>query len=401
MERTIRLLQEFIRIPSISGSEGNFAGFLKEILQESGVDRAWIDTVGNVVAVIRGGGLGKVILEGHMDTVDIGDIKQWKVGPFSGKIIDNRLYGRGASDMKGGIASQIGLIERLKELDIDIYAIYTVSEEIAEGIAFREAIKGLMKENLPDIAVTGEATGLDIALGQRGRSVICIDIGGISSHAALPNEGVNALEASSRVISMIKEWGRKFPKHRLLGKETSTPTGISCKPEGLPQLPDRCILTYDHRFLPGKKQEDILAIYKSLCEKAVKDGTCKSCNASVSRITLTTWRGFRVNTEQFFQGWINNDQRLIKNVLRDVRKVYSYASRYYWRFSTDLVYTSGEKGILGMGLGPGRESDAHKPNESVDINEVSKAVSEYEQLIKVINSYLIKPSRSKLNSLKC
>ena len=122
----VELLKELVRVKSLPGSEGELANLVKEFLGQAGVDKVFIDSVGNVIAPVKGGGLGIIVVEGHLDTVDAGDLRQWVVDPFSGDLIDGRVYGRGAVDMKGPIASQIKALEDLKTLESDLYVVYTV-----------------------------------------------------------------------------------------------------------------------------------------------------------------------------------------------------------------------------------------------------------------------------------
>ncbi len=387
---TLKLLTQLVRTPSISGQEETIAGKIKDYLSAAGVDRAWIDNVGNVVAKVSGGGGGILLLEGHMDTVGVGDLSSWHVDPFSAKIIDKKLYGRGAADMKGGIASQITAVSKVRELDIDVYIIYTVLEEESEGIAFRYGLNEALRDKLPNSVVTGEATQLNLGLGHRGRAVIKVYLHGVTSHAALPNEGINSLVASAKLVNKVGEKVGNLPSNSLLGGETLVPTEIECSPKGLPQTPDLCVVTFDYRALPGRDLPEMMLVIEDVLKELLGSKECVSYHAEVSKIRFKSWRGFISEVEQFFPGWINNSEATIKELLSSLRPVYNYASRYYWRFGTDLTYTSGILGLPGYGLGPGSERVAHTPDEYVGIDEVVKAVDEYVALIKVFNKVLPK-----------
>ncbi|RLG78908.1 MAG: hypothetical protein DRO10_01710 [Thermoprotei archaeon] len=374
------LLRELIKIPSISGEEGEIASYLKTVLQEIGTDKAFIDSIGNVIGMVKGGGSGLLVVEGHMDTVDIGNPELWDVEPFSGKVIDGWVYGRGSSDMKGGITSQIKSIESIKELNYDIYLVYTVQEEIAEGFALREALQHVLPHYERTVVVTGEATELNLGLGHRGRAIIDVDFFGRSAHASMPEEGINALSAVGDYISRLKERAATFPQDPSLGKESATPIYVRCSPIGLPQLPDTCELRVDHRLLPSRNPEELKSIYGGICAEMERLGIIDECTPLIKEIRLTTWKGFILKGMNFFKGWVNREEMMIKKLLRELKKVYPYARRYYWMFSTDLVYPAGELGIPSLGLGPGTEAMAHKPNERVSISEVEKAAEEYQSL---------------------
>ncbi len=384
----VKLLKDLVRTRSFSGEEGEFAGLLKEKLGEAGVDRVWIDKVGNVVAEVKGGGSAEVVLEGHMDTVGIGRPELWHVPPFSGREIDGYVYGRGASDMKGGIAAQIAAVENLGELDMDLHLIYTVMEEVAEGLAFKAALEAALKGVKPSAVITGEPTSLNVALGQKGRSVIRVEIKGVSAHAALPQEGESALEAFAKLVWRVKEETSAIHSQESLGGETSTPVSIRCSPEGMPQLPDLCVALFDHRSLPGRKKEEIIDLYTRSLDGLRKEYSRISYMVQFLEVELKSWRGVLLNGKAFFPGWLNTSRRLIKPVLENVKKAYSKVSRYYWAFSTDLVYPSGEIGIPGFGLGPGDEAQAHKPDERVSAMQLRKSVQEYIKIIEALNRAL-------------
>ncbi|MEM3949166.1 MAG: M20/M25/M40 family metallo-hydrolase, partial [Zestosphaera sp.] len=165
------ILKKLISVKSLPGDEGDVAGLIKDLLSAAGVDKVLIDGVGNVIAPIKGNGLGTLVLEGHMDTVDAGDLLQWEVDPFRGMEVDGKIYGRGAVDMKGALASQIKAIEGLKTLESDLYIVYTVLEEMIEGVALGFALSRSVGRR-PDVMVTGEPTGLKLGLGHRGRAVV-------------------------------------------------------------------------------------------------------------------------------------------------------------------------------------------------------------------------------------
>ena len=386
-------MEELVKTPSPSGKEGDVAGLIRDFLSEAGVDRAFIDSVGNVVAEVKGGGCGSVLIEGHMDVVDPGNPRNWHVDPYSAKVIDGMLYGRGSADMKGGIAAQIASVSRLGELDVDVYLVYTGLEEAAEGVTIAETLSTTLRGVNFLAAVTGEATSLNLGIGHRGRALIEVIVEGVSAHASMPEEGVNALTGASRHILAVADASASLPTHQVLGKESATPTLITCSPLDTPQIPDRCVVVYDHRLVVGREEGDVLETYLRACRSVEEGGHCRGCSARVRSEELRTWTGVVLKAKDFFNAWVNNDVRLVKGVLEGVKRVRDRTSRYVWRFSTDLAYVSGRLGVPGFGLGPGDERMAHKPDEHVPLAEVVKAVDMYVALVKSLNSIL--PERVK------
>lgn len=381
----VKLLKELIRIKSLPGSEGDLANRVKEFLGYAGVDKVFIDGVGNVIAPVRGSGLGTVVVEGHLDTVDVGDLSQWVVDPFSGAEIDGKVYGRGAVDMKGAIASQVKALEDLKTLESDLYFIYTVHEEIMEGVALRHALRDSLRVR-PDLIVTGEATSLKLGLGHRGRAVINLEVSGVSAHASMPGEGVNSLEGAALAILKVADVSTNLPSHELLGSESATATLIDCQPKIQPQIPDKCLITVDHRLLPGRSEAEVIKTYEDLCSQ-VKNLKKTECRPSLREEETTSWRGYPLRAKELFPGWINDDVSLAKSLIGSLKKIYSNFSRHYWRFSTDLVIVS-EFNAEGLGLGPGDETLAHKPNEHVEVAELRKAVDMYRVMFQGLSSYV-------------
>jgi len=384
----INLLRELVRTPSPSGAEGDVAGLVKDFLLDAGVDEAFIDSVGNVVARLRGKGFGPALIEGHLDTVDTGSLEQWHVDPFAAKIIDGKLYGRGAADMKGGIASQISALAGLKEMDLDLYVVYTVHEETAEGASIARTLSTVLRNVRFEVAVTGEATSLNLGVGHRGRAVIDVRICGRSAHASMPEEGVNALLGASKLAMLATNAAQGLPEHSILGKETLTPSVIRCMPEDVPQIPDQCVLTIDHRVIISRSPEDVLALYDGICKELLGAGDVISCQPRLREETIRTWAGVDLRVREFFPAWLNEDRSMIKEVLRALKRSYQYATKHVWRFSTDLAYISGVLGVSGLGLGPGDESMAHKPDEHVEVVEVKKAVELYRKLLNTLNEII-------------
>ena len=115
-ERLIAFCQEAIRIPSPSGQEKGVAELMKRKMEEYGFDEVIIDRFGSVLGKIHGKRPGRtVLMDGHIDNVDVIDAPQWKHDPFGGEIDGGRIYGRGASDMKGSVTAMISAAAHLAE----------------------------------------------------------------------------------------------------------------------------------------------------------------------------------------------------------------------------------------------------------------------------------------------
>src|SRR3954447_1619882 len=131
----VAFAQRLIQTPSLPGEEGDAARLVRSEMQSLGYDDTWIDDVGNVVGLIRGGGGGRSLMfNTHLDHVDAGDVRGWRFPPYEGKISDGVLWGRGAVDIKGPTAAQVYGAALLKSAGIavpgDLYVVGAVQEEV-------------------------------------------------------------------------------------------------------------------------------------------------------------------------------------------------------------------------------------------------------------------------------
>ena len=171
-ERLVAFCQEAIRIPSFSGKEQGVAELMKRKMEEYGFDEVIIDKYGSVLGTIVGKRPGKTILmDGHIDHVDVIDADQWNHDPFGAEIEDGKIYGRAASDMVGSVTAMISAAAQVaeetgKDFAGKICVSGTVHEECFEGVSSRE----ISKLAEPDYVIIGEATSTTLKIGQRGRA---------------------------------------------------------------------------------------------------------------------------------------------------------------------------------------------------------------------------------------
>ena len=107
-DEMIAFCQKLVQTPSLPGEEGDVAALIRAEMERLNYDEVWADEWGNVICLLRGQGEGRSLMfNGHMDHIDPGDPKVWPYPPYGGEIHDGRLWGRGASDMKGPLAAMI------------------------------------------------------------------------------------------------------------------------------------------------------------------------------------------------------------------------------------------------------------------------------------------------------
>src|SRR5215211_1343319 len=214
-DAAVQLLQELVRVPSVTGEEGGVQEVVEGAIRERGlaVDRweatpeeigPYIDHVGeqrrysdrpNVVGVRSGRGEGRsLLLNAHVDTVASGDPETWSRDPFSGEIEGDLLYGRGSCDMKGGLVTYLAALDALSELGIELRADVSVAATVGEENGGLGALSTVLRGYRADAALITEPTQLALVPAQGGSLVFRLEVTGRSAHAAVRDEGVSALE---------------------------------------------------------------------------------------------------------------------------------------------------------------------------------------------------------------
>lgn len=154
---TAQNLSKLVKIKSLSMQEKDVQLELKRQMEEAGFDEVKIDGLGNVIGRI-GNGKKILALDGHMDTVDIGEISNWSFDPLGGEIKDGYVHGRGTVDQEGGPAAFVTAGKILKELDFDrdltIYFVGSVMEEDCDGLCWKYIVE---EEKIkPDFVISTE-----------------------------------------------------------------------------------------------------------------------------------------------------------------------------------------------------------------------------------------------------
>jgi putative selenium metabolism hydrolase len=349
-------------------------------MRECGFQRVWTDRAGNVVGHYEGRGGGPTLLfDGHMDTVDIGDPSAWRHDPFGGEIVDGSLYGRGAADMKAALAAMVYGVKLLADqgarLNGNVVVAFVVQEEPCEGVAVRHLIEG---EGLdPQVVVLGEPTSLGLYLGQRGRVELKVATYGKAGHAALPQEGVNAISAAARLIFGVELLGLQLHTDPLMGSGSIAVTQIASSAGSLNSIPELCELIIDRRLTLGETEARAVAELQGIVNR-------ERIKADISTLTydMVTYTGYSQSGRKYFPPWlVNEDDPVVRKAARGLERVLGARPKLgVWPFSTDGAYTMGACGIPTIGFGPGDERLAHTTDEHVRLADVALAAAGYAQL---------------------
>ncbi|WP_462425006.1 YgeY family selenium metabolism-linked hydrolase [Fusobacterium sp. THCT13E1] len=387
-EQIVKVLQNLIQRRSYSGEEKEVAEYIKKLCLEVGYDTVHIDKYGNVIGSVKGKYEGpKVLMDGHIDTVPV-DEEKWTKKPFAGNIEDGKLYGRGTTDMKGAVCAMLlagaYLAQDLKkEFAGEIFIAGVVHEECFEGVAAREISKYVK----PDYVIIGEASQLNLKIGQRGRGEIVVETFGKPAHSANPEKGINAVYKMMKIIENIQ----KLPMthHDTLGYGILELTDVKSSPyPGASVVPDYCRATYDRRLLVGETPESVLApIQKLLDEMSKEDDTLKA-KVSYAKGVEKCWTGATIEGERFFPGWLFEEKdEYVQKALKALKEIGQTPTITHYNFCTNGSHYAGEAGIKTIGYGPSRENLAHTIDEYIELDSLYNVTEGYYAILK---AYLTK-----------
>jgi len=375
-------MQAIIRIPSLSSKEGAVIGRIREEMLRVGFDEVSIDPMGNLLGRI-GSGPFVVAFDGHADTVDTGDLSLWDRDPHSGDIADGVLYGRGASDQKGGIASAVYAGALLKKIgvpdNITFYVTATVQEEDCDGLCWQYIVNesGLR----PDLVVITEPTSLRIYRGQRGRMEMEVHTSGLSCHGSAPERGINAVYKMAGIIADIEKLNERLAPREPLGKGTVTISEIRSTSPSLCAVADGCTIHLDRRLTVDETQESAVAEILALPSVKAADAT-----VTVLDYTVPSYTGLIYPTRKYYPTWdVGEDHPAMLSAKAAYREAFGGEPETgFWTFSTNGVAIAGMHGIPAIGFGPGHEHFAHAPNEQVEIEHLVRCTAFYTAMVKTL-----------------
>jgi putative selenium metabolism hydrolase len=378
-EAMATFLQDLVRIPSLSTHEGAVAVRLAEEMRRVGFAEVWTDRIGNVIGRIGNGQGPKLLLDGHMDVVDVGDLARWPLPPYGGAIQDGVLYGRGTCDMKGGLAAMVygakALLDAGVNLAGDLYVVGVVQEEPCEGLA----IKALIEEEgiRPDYVVLGEPSNLQVRTGHRGRLEMRVTVRGKAAHASAPSLGSNAIHNAARLIFGLELLAPRLANDPFLGRGTLVVTQIESQAASRNALPDCCTFYVDRRLTLVETERKAMAEVQNIINTEEVDA-----QVEVTQYRATSYTGYECQARNAFPAWVMPEEHpLVQATVRSVRETLGYRPRLgHWSFSTDGTYTAGVANIPTVGFGPGEERYAHTLDEQIRLNDVVDAARVYARL---------------------
>jgi acetylornithine deacetylase/succinyl-diaminopimelate desuccinylase family protein len=368
------LARELVRMPTENppGDEARAVEFLAEFLGDWGFETEVLRTDQGRLNLIARTGWGRrsptILLNGHLDVVPAGDESAWTVPPYDGFIQDGKLYGRGAADMKGGVAALLWAARLIqtssdKPADGEI-VVHLVSDEETGGA---QGAKFLVDQGLAvaDAAIVGEPTRLEVVIACKGAVWTRLTTRGKSAHGSVPHLGDNAIERMAEFFVKLREVP-KAGEHHLLGPPTMNLGTISGGSK-INVVPDRCSVEIDQRVLPGTGLEQARAGLKNLIEKHVAE------------------TGTEVDLEEILYAApyeIDPAEPIVRIALETAAEVTGKPKEPKGaKGFTDARFYVLEAGIPTIILGPGSITQAHTADEFIGIEQLRQAVGLYGLII--------------------
>jgi putative selenium metabolism hydrolase len=377
--RAIAFCQELVRIESLSGEEQAVANAVEHEMRALGYDEVSRDELGSVVGVIRGAraaGMeaapGALLFDAHLDVVPATEPGAWRFPPFSGERAEDRIWGRGATDVKGSLAALVLALGTLPRAEFagTLLISASVGEECIEGLA----VGHLLAARPVRAAVICEPTGLRLGLGHRGRASLVVEAAGQAAHTSRAANGINAVYRLTEAIARIRAMTPRADA--LLDHGHIELVEVSSRPfPGSAMVPYHATARFDRRLVRGETRESVLAELGQAL--AGLDGL--SVRIHAGELRCYTGRSFTV--EAFHPGWaVAADAPHVQRARRALADAGLAQDVFYAPYSTNATATAGGLGIPTLIYGAGEISAAHAVDESVRVDELLAAVRGYQAL---------------------
>jgi len=258
--KIIQFMLDIVAIPSMDSQIGDVGNRIAEEMRNLGYDEVRFDVMGNIFGRI-GTGEKTIIFDSHIDTVGIGDPNAWEWDPFTGKIEDGVLYGRGACDEKGSTPGMVYGLAIARDLGLlEGWTVYYFGnmEEWCDGIAPNSFVEVDPKVR-PDFVVIGEPTKMNVYRGHKGRLEFKVTAKGRSAHAASNHLGDNAIYKLLPIIKGISELEPKLGNHAFLGNGKITVSDMLVKTPSINAVPDEAVIFIDRRMTFGETKEKVVS----------------------------------------------------------------------------------------------------------------------------------------------
>lgn len=375
IELTKSLIQ--IKSPCYPGEYGEIIAFVKDKMEEIGMrvktyplfpyeeGSSKVNLIGTLGQCEKTG----LLFYGHVDTVGV-DEHLWTVPPFGGIVKEGRIYGRGATDMKGAVAAMLVAMKTLKStcknLKKNVQLLITVDEEV--GKVWQ--IKYLMEKGIIDAEalIVGEPSGvpgaIQVTIYHRGIAHYDIIAEGKTSHSNTPEKGVNAIYTITEIVQALREKGLKYQIHPYLGNSVFNICHIQGGSRRSYTVPAFCKAELEVRLVPGQTVSSVKREIKTIIE------SLRRKDPKIKAEVEFTDANYKDPSE------LSKNHPLTKLLCRIIKEL----TGKYPNFGTGgggEAYWFLKAGLPAVYLGPGEGPLCHEPDEYVSINNLILAANTY------------------------
>ena len=372
----IEFLRDLVTIPSPSRGERFACERVMREMERLGYRDVHLDEMGNVLGRF-GNGPRDLAIDAHIDTVGISNPTHWKYDPFRGVVSGGILYGRGASDQKGGLAAVVHGVALAARIaipdDFSVWVTATVNGEDCVGLAWQYLVNET--DLRPEVVVVSMPSHLGVCNGQRGRMEIKVITHGESTHGSQPDRGTNAIYLMSPIVQELAELHGNLPtNHPALGPGSIAVTEFSSQSPSKTAIPDESHIHIDRRLTIGETPEEALAQIGEL-------PAVRAAGAEVQLVNYNSpsWRGFAYPTDKVFPAWETPaDSAAVGAAVTTARQVLGREPRMHRsKFSSSGCATAGLFGIPTVGFGPADELHSHSVNDQIALAQLRPAMAFY------------------------
>ncbi|MBO8127535.1 MAG: ArgE/DapE family deacylase [Firmicutes bacterium] len=327
----------------------------------------------NVAGVLKGKGGGRsLVLNGHMDVVPLGDEANWKHNPW-GELKDGKVFGRGSSDMKGGLVGMYMAVKALKDLGIELQGDLIFQSVVDEESSGNGTLMCIAKGYTGDAGIVGECTDLQIQTAHRGVQFLRVTTTGISGHAAQRQKLVSAIDKMVYLYNKLMECEQKerWPKqHELLSSPTIS-VGMFHGGDAPHIVADKCEINCDVKYLPYESGEEVRKIINGYLEDAAKADPWLRENPPKIEWVLDA-----------DPSEIPNDHPVVKAVGEAFKAVTGQEAKISgMQGCADMRHLIKRGNTPSLLFGPGNINTAHQANEYIDIDQLMTAIKVYAEFI--------------------
>lgn len=369
LEWIVKTACDLISIPSRNppGEEKACAEYIYAKLKEIGIESYLVNAPfpdrPQVVGLLRGTKAHPaLILNGHIDVVPEGDINLWKTSPFHGTVLDGKIYGRGACDMKAALAMMLEIARAWRNSSLDGTIIFTFAsgeERLEPGTKY------LLTDFLPRLGINGdfgivlEPTGCNIGVAEGGGIWTRVILKGRSSHSSTPEKGINAISKAARLISRIDSYNLTLVKNKSHPLVRGPSLKVTMINGGIKEniIPETCSLLVERRVLPSETLSEARGELVRLLDDMSKEDP--EFKYEVEEVTI--WEPAEVGRSSYVVEQLINSCRA---VLGREPKVVGVP------YGTDMRNFVIDAKTPCAIFGPGNIEDAHSPNEFISIKEI-------------------------------